>query len=180
MQLRDHLIERENQCIELEKRILRVEQELKQNEEKNRQLAQENSRIEAENIENNNLIRRMKRDLLKLQAFKKAIMETFSYEDIQDDDAGLNNALYQLTPPLGNESSQRTNSSTIGSRGTQHNTTRKQGDDKNQRTMYSSNNNTNSNGHLYVGNHTLKSKPLDGQPHYRNQPRYSGHASVRT
>eukprot|EP00002_Diphylleia_rotans_P029920 TRINITY_DN6115_c0_g1_i1.p1 TRINITY_DN6115_c0_g1~~TRINITY_DN6115_c0_g1_i1.p1 ORF type:complete len:332 (-),score=83.40 TRINITY_DN6115_c0_g1_i1:281-1276(-) len=63
------------------RRINKLESELQEQKDKSNQALDDLSRITNENLELNQTVRKLRKDLSKLQSFKKAILETLTDED---------------------------------------------------------------------------------------------------
>jgi septal ring factor EnvC (AmiA/AmiB activator) len=66
---------------ELQRRILRLEIELQESSERQHQLLEEKNKIINDNLDFTQELRKTKKELTKLQEFKRAIMSTFEGEE---------------------------------------------------------------------------------------------------
>jgi septal ring factor EnvC (AmiA/AmiB activator) len=66
---------------ELQRRIMRLEVELQESVEKQQQLTEEKNKIINDNMDTTQELRKTKKELTKLQEFKRAIMSTFDGEE---------------------------------------------------------------------------------------------------
>ena len=82
--LRQVLREKDSQIEDLQRRILHLEVEFQESVEKQQTLMEEKNKLVNDNLEITQDLRKTKKDLSKLHAFKKAIMNTFEEGDNSD------------------------------------------------------------------------------------------------
>jgi hypothetical protein len=112
LNLRQVIKERERSNEELERKTVKLEVELQENAEKQKKLIKEKNKLINDNLDLTKQLRQSRTELSKLQAFRKAIINTVGDEE-EVEEAERQNSVLQLKS--GMKSPRRSNPSSLNS-----------------------------------------------------------------